>query len=189
MIEQVFQSLHESIKRRNTPDSYIPKSPEARDVIHRGYVKSASFPLRYDFIPDNKGNSNSGRHIYSFADKGINGIIEILHKDKTLNSGHETNSTVSFELTNGNSLKDIDVHRILIPAMNHHLRSHSPDIIKFSDGIPFPNDLSRRLGSGFESFEKKTENGSTFISKKKLDPKISRVITHIRNKINNKKEK
>lgn len=188
MFDEIFQSLHESIKRRNTPDSYIPKEIESRDVIHRGYIKNSPFSLRYDFVPDNKNYSHSGKHIYSFADNGNNGIIEISHSYKPTNSGHETNSTVSFEELNGKSLEDIQIHRILIPALNHHLKSHGPDIVKFGDGIPYPEDLSRRLGSEFESFEKKTQNGSTFISKKKLDPKISRVISHIRNKINKKKE-
>ena len=54
MFNELFQSLHEAVKKRNTPDSYIIDGEKNSDVIHRGYVRNAPFPLRHDFLPDGK---------------------------------------------------------------------------------------------------------------------------------------
>lgn len=185
MFDELFQSLHESIKRRNTPDSFIPSDIISKDVIHRGYIKDASFPLKYDFIPDGKGHSNSGSHVYSFRDGENSGLIEIKHIHKPNLSGHETVSTISFEMNQGKSPEEIEIHRMILPALNHHVRSHGPDIIKFEESIPFIDTLIRKLGSNFESFETKGNK----IVKRKIDPRTQRIIGHIKTKINKIKEK
>ena len=87
MFNELFQSLHESIKKRNTPDSFIPSDIISSDVIHRGYIKDATFPLKYDFVPDGKGHSNSGSHVYSFRDNNLSGVIEINHRYNPSMSG------------------------------------------------------------------------------------------------------
>jgi hypothetical protein len=184
MINEIFQSLHESIKKRNTPDSFLPKPIEAKDVIHRGYIKDATFPLKYDFVPDGKGHENSGTHVYSFKDGKRSGVIEINHKHRPNLSGHETVSTISFEMNDGEKLDDIQIHRMIMPALSHHMRSHGPDIIKFGDNVPFVDTLIRKLGSDFESFVTK---GNKMV-KRKIDPKVGRIISNIRKRLNNKKE-
>ena len=185
MINEIFNSIHESIKRRNTPDSFIPSDLISKDIIHRGYIKDASFPLKYDFIPDGKGHSNSGSHVYSFRDGDRSGIIEINHRYKPNLSGHETISNISFEMNNGKSPEEIEIHRMILPALQHHMKSHGPDIIRFGENIPFVETLIRKLGSNFESFETKGNQ----IVKRKIDPRTQRIIGHIRSKINKNKEK
>jgi hypothetical protein len=185
MYREVFQSLNESIKKRNTPDSFIlGVGNNSKEVIHRGYIKDASFPLKYDFMPDGKGHSNSGTHVYSFKDGNRSGVVEISHRYRPNLSGHETLSTVSFEMNQGNSPEDIEVHRMIMPALRHHLKSHGPDIINFGDGVPYVDSLIRRMGSDFETFETKGKK----IIKRKIDPKVKRIVSHIKKKINNKKE-
>ena len=169
MINEIFNSIHESIKRRNTPDSFIPSDLISKDIIHRGYIKDASFPLKYDFIPDGKGHSNSGSHVYSFRDGDRSGIIEINHRYKPNLSGHETISNISFEMNNGKSPEEIEIHRMILPALQHHI----------------VETLIRKLGSNFESFETKGNQ----IVKRKIDPRTQRIIGHIRSKINKNKEK
>jgi hypothetical protein len=183
MFNELFQSLQESIKKRNTPDNYvIDNSIPSSDVIHRGYLRGdVEFPLRYDFIPDNSSYRNAGRHIYHFKNEDVSGIIEIDHKYKPTNSGHETSSSVYFHGIQG-SLPRINIHRLLIPTLNHHIKSHDPDVINFKDNVPFPDDMIERLGSNFEGF---IANGKA-IAKKKLDPKIGRIVSHIKNKLNSK---
>jgi hypothetical protein len=181
MHKEVFQSLHESIRKRNTPDHYVIDSSPRRDVIHRGYLRGdVEFPMRYDFIPDGSTYKNSGRHVYHFRDGNISGVIEIMHTYSPTSDGHETTSVLSFEKLSG-SLPEINIHRLLIPTLNHHIKSHDPDIIKFSDGIPFPDDMISRLGSKFDNFK------NTMV-KKKIDPKITRILSHIKNKLNTTKE-
>ena len=184
MYREVFQSLNESIKKRNTPDSFVlGVGDNSKEVIHRGYIKDASFPLKYDFMPDGKGHSNSGTHVYSFKDGNRSGVVEISHRYRPNLSGHETLSTVSFEMNQGDSPEDIEIHRMSIPALRHHLKSHGPDIINFGDGIPYVDSLIRRMGSDFETFETKGKK----IVKRKIDPKVKRIVSHIKKKINNKK--
>jgi hypothetical protein len=185
MINEVFKSLHESIKRRNTPDSFIPSDIIAKDVIHRGYIKDATFPLKYDFVPDSKGHANSGNHVYSFKNRNMSGVIDISHEYRPDMSGRETVSKLSFEMNQGESPTEIDLHRMVLPALKHHIRSHEPDVIKFEENIPFIETLIRKIGSKFESFDIK---GNTIV-KKKIDPKTQRIIGHIRSKINKNKEK
>ena len=178
---EVFQSLHESVKKRNSPESFLPPKRGGREVIHRGYIKDATFPLRYDFIPDGKGTSNSGVHAYYFNNGGSRGVIEIKHRYSPRSSGHETISKISYDFIDGEPLEEIDVHRMLVPALLHHNRSHTPDIIHFDDSVKgSTKDLISRLGSDFEI----AKNGN-FI-KRKLDPKIGRVVSHIRKRINSK---
>ena len=59
MIEKLVQSLHESVKKRNTPDSYVIDKQSDSEIIHRGYIKDAAFPLKYDFLPKSKGKSKN----------------------------------------------------------------------------------------------------------------------------------
>jgi hypothetical protein len=184
MIDDVFKSLHESIKRRNTPDSFIPPDIIARDVIHRGYIKDATFPLKYDFVPDGKSHANSGNHVYSFRDKNLSGVIEIDHKYRPNMSGHETVSQLSFEMNQGDSPSEIEIHRMVLPALKHHIRSHEPDVIRFGENVPFIDTLIRKIGSNFESFDVRGNK----IVKKKIDPRTQRIIGHIRSKINKNKE-
>jgi hypothetical protein len=188
MYREVFQSLNESIKRRNSPDSYLPPKGTMRDVIHRGYIKDATFPLRYDFIPDGKGTSNSGVHAYYFNNEGTRGVIEIKHRYAPKTTGHETSSKISFEMIDGKPLDSIDLHRMIVPALMHHNRSHTPDIIEFDKSISdSAEDLISRLGDKFEPGETIRMGETVRFVKRKLDPKISRVISHIKSKLNNNK--
>jgi hypothetical protein len=86
-------------------------------------------------------------------------------------------------MNQGDSPEDIEVHRMIIPALRHHLKSHGPDIINFGDGIPYVDSLIRRMGSDFETFETKGKK----IVKRKIDPKVKRIVSHIKKKINTKK--
>jgi hypothetical protein len=54
------------------------------------------------------------------------------------------------------------------------------DIVDFSDSVMHSDDLIRRLGNKFEI----NKNGKS--AKKKVDPKILRVISHIKKHINKK---
>lgn len=183
MYNDVFKSLNESVKKRNSPSDFVPvKSDKLKEVIHRGYIRSTGIPIKYDIIPDGK-SGNSGKHIYHFKNGQTSGILEIDHKYAPMNSGHETRSKIHFELTGGQITETfnemIEVFRsIIVPSFMHHVKSHKPDIIEFSDSVPHSDDLLRRLGSGFEI------SGKT--AKRKIDPKITRMITHIRNINKNK---
>ena len=188
MFNELFQSLHEAVKKRNTPDSYVIDGKSENDIIHRGYVRDASFPLRYDFLPDGKGSRNSGTHVYVFNNEGTSGVIEIAHRYSPKESGHETHSKVSFEMNSGRKPKDIDIHRTILPAVLHHMKSHSPDIVEFSPSIKFSDDIIRRIGKNFDSYEKTSEEGVSRIAKRKLDPRIGRVMSHIKKRLNNNKE-
>ena len=53
MFNELFQSINESIKKRNNPDDFLPSASSHGDVIHRGYLRNAAFPIRYSFIPSN----------------------------------------------------------------------------------------------------------------------------------------
>jgi hypothetical protein len=112
-------------------------------------------------------------------------VIEINHTYRPDMSGRETVSKLSFEMNQGESPTEIDLHRMVLPAIKHHIRSHEPDVIKFEENIPFIETLIRKIGSKFESFDIK---GNTIV-KKKIDPKTQRIIGHIRSKINKNKEK
>jgi len=181
MINEVFKSIHESIKRRNTEDSYIPLSDvPSKDVIHRGYIRKTGIPIRYDMIPDGK-HGNSGKHVYHFKDGNNAGFMEIDHKITPKTSGHETISTVKFEMEGVPEIP-IELYRgVIVPAFIHHYESHEPDIIDFDSSVIHSNDLIRRLGSKFDMSEK--ENGSRRAIKK-LDPKISRILVHIKKTLN-----
>lgn len=189
MYREVFQSLNESIKKRNTPDSFLPPVASEKETIHRGYLKTASLPIRYDFKPDGKGGANSGTHAYVFKDKDRSGIVEISFRHAPSMSGHETSSKISYEMVRGDPLEDIDAHRIIIPILKHHLKSHAPDSIQFNNTIPFQDDLIRRMGDSFDEFEKQTKDGVVKIAKRILDPKIGRIVSHIKNKLNNNRSK
>ena len=105
MYNDVFKSLNESIKKRNSPADFLPvDEKDLKDVIHRGYLKKSAYPIKWDIVPDGK-TKNSGKHIYSFRSGGASGILEIEHKYAPQNSGHETRSRVHFEL-NGKPRKD-----------------------------------------------------------------------------------
>lgn len=187
MFDELFQSLHEAVKKRNTPDSYVIDGKDSEDVIHRGYI-DASFPLRCDFLPDGEGIKNSGTYIYSFDNDGIKGVIEIRHRYSPKESGHETHSTVSFEMTNGRRPKGIQIYRTILPAVLHHMKSLNPDVVEFGSSVKFSDDLIRRLGKKFDSYEKTSEEGTTRIAKRKLDPRTSRVVQYIKKRLNRNKE-
>ena len=87
-------------------------------------------------------------------------------------------------MNQGDSPSEIDVYRMILPALNHHMRSHGPDIIKFGENIPFADTLVQKLGSNFDTFNTK---GSTIV-KKKIDPKTQRIMRHIKNKLNNREK-
>lgn len=178
MYNDVFKSLNESVKRRNSPSDFLPVDKEnLKDVIHRGYLKKSAYPIKYDIIPDGK-TKNSGKHIYSFRSGGASGFLEIDHNYAPQKSGHETKSKVHFELEGKPPEEDIQIYRsFIVPAMMHHMQSHSPDIVEFSDSVMHSDDLIRRFGNTFETEGK--ENSKTV--KKKLDPKILRVISHFKN--------
>lgn len=184
MINDIFRSLNESIKRRNNPEDYVVNNKSSDDVIHRGYLKTGEYPIKYSFLPDGKGSSNSGSHVYNFKDKGVNGVIEILHKYSPTMSGHETKSHVQFEYTGKDKLEPIDLYRMILPAINHHVKSHDPDVISFGKSVKYVEDIVRRLGSSYEL--SKGEHSS--IARKNVDPKMKRVLTHIKRKLNNNTE-
>lgn len=186
MFKDVFQSINESIKKRNNPEDFFPKKKNTseEDIIHRGYLKTAEYPIKYSFMPDGKENSNSGTHIYHFKDKNINGIVDISYKFNPSMSGHETKSHVRFENLGKDKLEPIDLHRIIFPIINHHVKSHDPDIITFDKSIRYADDIIRRIGSNY--LMSKTE--SDVMAKKNIDPKTKRIISHIKKKLNNSKE-
>lgn len=189
MFENLFQSLHESIKRRNTPDSYIPpKTPSDKDVVHRGYLKSTSYPIRYDYIPDEK-TSNSGSHIYSFKDGANSGIVEIVHRYSPKMSGHETISKINFEMNEGKPEEYINLYRgAILPSVLHHIKSHGPDILHFSRSVKYADDILRRIKKDFDMIEKESPDGKIVLGKRKLDPKFSRITSYIKKRINTSKE-
>ena len=190
MYNDVFKSLHESVKRRNTPDSFLPLEEKSeKPTIHRGYLKTGAVPIRYDFIPDGKQYANSGSHVYSFRDKNNSGSVSISHTHSQLMSGHETRSVFTFEPSGKEPAEDIDIHRMLIPIMQHHMKSHGPDILTFTNTVKFSDDLIKRLGPTFEMSKKSTKNGRVTIAKRIIDPKITRVISQIKKTLNKKKEK
>jgi hypothetical protein len=111
-------------------------------------------------------------------------VIEIDHKYRPNMSGHETVSQLSFEMNQGDPPSEIEIHRMVLPALKHHIRSHEPDIIRFGENVPFIDTLIRKIGSNFESFDVRGNK----IVKKKIDPRTQRIIGHIRSKINKNKE-
>jgi len=184
MYNDVFQSLHESVKKRNKPEDFLPHDYSGRDVIHRGYLNRSIYPIKYDIIPDGK-TKNTGKHIYNFKSGGASGILEIDHTYQPMKTGHETQSSIHFELEGRPPEDDIQVYRsFIIPAFTHHMESLSPDIIKFMKDFDGADDLIRRLG---EKFETKATN-SELIAMKKMDPKFSRIFSHIMKTLNIKKE-
>jgi len=184
MIRDIFNSINESIKKRNNPEDFIGKS-SGDDVIHRGYLKNAEYPIRYSFIPDGKGNANSGTHVYNFKNGSMNGIVEIIHKYSPNMSGQETRSHVNYENSGTENLDAFDLHRMMIPIVKHHVRSHDPDVLSFSKSIKYADDLIRRVGNNYMM----TKNDGKILAKKNIDPKMKRVISHIKKKLNNSKEK
>lgn len=186
MIREVFQSINESIKKRNNPEDFISKSSsDDKDIIHRGYIKNAQYPIRYSFIPDGKGSANSGTHAYHFKDGNVSGVVEILHKYSPDMSGVETKSHVNYENTGTEKLDSYDLHRMIIPIMKHHVKSHDPDVITFAKQIRYADDVVRRLGSQYLVSDGKDK----LTAKKNIDPKMKRVLSHIKKKLNNNKEK
>jgi hypothetical protein len=185
MYNDVFQSLHESVKKRNTPDAFLVDSPDSIDVIHRGYIKDAAFPIKYDFIPKNKKtrSKNEGSHIYSFANEGMNGVVEINHRtNSNIESGHETTSTFSMETPGFPS--DVFLRRTILPAVMHHIDSHQPDILKFEKGFKFIPDLLERIDPKGKKFTVTYgENNTTIKRSSPIDDKTKRIIDHIKKKI------
>lgn len=176
MINTVFQSLHEAVKKRNNPEDFLPIDiNNSKDFIHRGYLKRSIYPIRLGIIPDGK-TKNTGKHVYNFRSGGASGFMEIDFKYEPAPSGHETKSTVHFELEGKPPEDDIQIYRsFIVPSFMHHIQSCEPDIIKFTDGISDSEDLVRRLGSAFS-----IDNiGSSLVAKRNIDPKIIRVIKHI----------
>jgi len=185
MFDKLLQSLHESVKKRNTPDAYVVDNNDMK-VIHRGYIKS-SFPLKYDFVPtENAKSKNEGEHIYSFGNAKTGGVISAQHKtNKNIESGHETTSTISLELRDVE--KHVNLLRTVYPAISHHIKSHQPDVIKFDKGIPFLNKIIKRIDPNGKKYTvKKTKTGLVLANAKPLNDKSIRVIDHIKKKINNK---
>lgn len=183
MFNELFQSINESIKKRNNPDDFLPSASSHGDVIHRGYLRNAAFPIRYSFIPSNDEGSNSGTHIYHFKDGNISGVVEINHRISRSLSGHETKSSISYENMGVEKMEPIDLHRMILPIVSHHVKSHDPDVIHFMDGIRYFDDIVRRLGNNYES-----STANQKIVKKKIDPKTKRIIDHVKNKLNKNKE-
>lgn len=187
MYGEIFKSIHESVKRRYNADDYMPRMPEEmkKDVIHRGYLRRTQYPIRYDLIPDGK-TKNTGKHVYHFNGDKVSGVLEIDHAYSPSTSGHETKSAVNFEVSGMTPENEIEVYRsFLVPAFTHHVDSHNPDIISFKDNIINLDDLTRRTGSKFVQHI----NGEKMSLKKKVDPKFSRIFSHIRKKLNNKRGK
>ena len=179
MFDIVFTSLNESIKKRNKPEDFIPNAKSSGDIIHRGYLKTGEYPIKYSFMPDGKGSSNTGSHIYNFKDKGLNGIVEISHRYSPTLSGHETKSHVQFEYTGKEKLDPIDLHRMMLPIINHHIESHDPDIISFGKSVKYADDIIRRMGVSYTT----TKGKESTIAKKSVDPKFKRVLSHIKRKM------
>lgn len=190
MIKKVFNSIHESVKKRNTPDNFIIDGPSDVNVIHRGYIKNSFYPLKYDFVPRDEGKSkNEGEHVYSFSKEKTKGVVSINHRvNKNIESGHETTSTVSFQLDDIES--GIDIARTLIPAIVHHIKSHDPDIIKIEKGFKFSKKLMSRIDPKKDKFDiKKTKTGIVIKKKQPIDEKSKRIISHIQKKLNNNNTK
>lgn len=181
MINEIFQSLHEAVKKRNRPEDFLPIEDTARkDIIHRGYLTKTIYPIKYDMMPSGK-TRNTGKHIYHFKSGGASGFLEIDHDYEPSLSGHETTSVVNFELQGRPPEDDVQIHRsFVVPAFMHHINSLSPDIIKFKETFEGAEDLIRRLGTNFEI--------SGNVATRKVDPKFGRIYSHIMKSINNKEE-
>jgi hypothetical protein len=191
MINEVFKSLHESVKKRNTPEAHVLSSPKDVNVIHRGYIRNSAYPIKYDFVPTEKGKSkNEGTHVYRFSNKSNIGLIEINHKlNASQDSGHETTSTILSEL--GDFERDINLERTVVPAVVHHIKSHDPDIIKLKKGFAYTKDLLERIDPDDKIYVKtKTEFGTTLKKATPINDKAKRIISHIKSKLrlNNNKE-
>ena len=184
MFKDVFQTINESIKKRNNPEDFFPKTNSGKDIIHRGYLSTAKYPIQYSFMPNDGNNLNSGSHIYHFKDGDLGGVVEISHKFNPSMSGHETKSHVKFEYIGKDKLEPIDLHRIVIPIINHHVKSHDPDTIIFDKSIRYADDIIRRIGSQYIV----SKNESSMIAKKNIDAKTKRIISHIKKKLNKSKE-
>jgi len=192
MIEKLVQSLQESIKNRNTSNDYDVTIPKDVAIIHRGYIKNAAFPLKYDFIPkEKKSSKNEGDHVYKFGGSNKGGVVHIEHRvNKNQESGHETTSIIKTEI-NGMD-RNVDLVRTIIPAVMHHIKSHNPDIIKLDKSFKYRTILLKRLDPEKKKYDiKKNQNGITLKVKTPLDEKSVRIIKHIKTKltINTNKEK
>jgi hypothetical protein len=189
MIEKLVQSLHESVKKRNTADSYITDSP-GDNVIHRGYIRNATLPIKYEFLPaEEQKSKNEGKHIYRFGSGKSMGVIIVNHKmNKKQDTGHETTSTINYE-TDGFE-NNVDLQRILVPAIMHHFQSLDPDIINFNGGFRYTKELMSRIDPKGEKFTvTKKESGLTLKKSKPLDAKAMRVVNHIKKTINTKRRR
>lgn len=186
MINEVFQSLHEAVKRRNTPDSFIPGKSDSKDVIHRGYLTKTGVPIKYDFIPDGKF-ANSGTHVYNFKDRTTRALLTVNHRIKDPDKkGYETSSEISFEMM-GDAPKDhpVNLYRtFILPAFRHHMDTHRPEIITVNPGIEFAEDMVRRMGNSYEISQTKTPLGISFTGTKKLDSKIQRILASVKKSLN-----
>lgn len=177
MVNEVFQSLHESVKRRNKAEDFLPNPSHVGKVIHRGYLNRSIYPIKYDIIPDGK-TKNTGKHIYNFKSGGASGFLEIDHKYSPMETGHETKSSVHFELEGTPPEEEIQVYRsFIVPSFLHHIESHKPDIVLFNDSVINMDDLIRRLGKGFE-----TDPSNSMVARRIMDPKILRLINHFKTK-------
>ena len=185
MINEIFQSLHESVKKRNKPEDFLPLDDASKkDVIHRGYLTKTIYPIKYDMMPTGR-TRNTGKHIYHFRSGGASGFLEIDHDYEPSTTGHETQSVVNFELEGKPPEDDLQVYRsFIVPSFLHHVNSVSPDIVKFMNTVDGAEDLIRRLGSDFEL----SANSDPITAMRKVDPKFSRIYSHIMNSINIKKD-
>lgn len=189
MIEKLVQSLFESVKRRNTSDAYITDAP-GDNLIHRGYIRNATVPIKYEFMPsENQKSKNEGKHIYRFGDKKSLGFVIAKHRvNQNQNTGHETTSTISYSTVGFDD--SLSLQRILIPAVIHHINSHDPDIIKFKNGFKYLKELMTRIDPDGKKFTlTKKETGVVVKKTTPLDAKARRVIDHIKKSINSKRKK
>ena len=189
MIDKLFQSIHESVKKRNTPDAYVVDAP-GDNLINRGYIRNATLPIKMEFIPgENQNSKNEGKHIYRFGKGKSMGLIIANHKvNKKQDTGHETTSTISNEIDGFE--KNVDLQRILVPAVMHHIHSIDPDIIVFKNGFKYMKELLSRIdpeGKKFTTMDKET--GTVLKKTAPIDAKAQRIVNHIKKSINNNRRK
>ena len=178
MINEIFQSLHESVKKRNKAEDFLPLKGNKKEVIHRGYIRKTGIPIKYDMIPDGS-YPNSGKHVYFLKDKNKNAIIEIDHQiHEPTSEGRESKSFVRFHSSGIPKEDMINVYRsFIVPSILHHENSHKPDKITLDNTVINSDDIIRRLGKHFETTDNKT-------AKRKIDIKLARVLKKVKKNLN-----
>lgn len=190
MIKKLVQSLQESVKKRNTPEAFVVNTSDDANIIHRGYIKNSTWPIKYDFMPASKQQfKNDGLHLYRFMNSGSMGVVQINHKlNKNIKTGHETISMISAEL--GDFENNVELQRTVLPAILHHLGSHDPDIIELKKGFKYTKDLVSRIDPEGKKFEISKEKEGTIIKKKSpLGEKAKRIIDNIQSSINKRRRR